>query len=160
MAGKTKASDVWHMGIKEMGIGGVLFIARCPDIGATTHRVGQGYMLADVDGELAIAAGMGTADHFDYSISVAEPIVDDDRYFLAYRPSGRILHNQKLASTYKIGDALQQSGTGTWTYAKSSVAGLLTRLGFLVGPADRITATVVKGIDDAFTATEPVDILI
>lgn len=157
---KTAASDVWSEAIKNRGIDGVDFIARCSDQGASLY-VGKGMMLANVDGELTVAAGMGTADHFDYSISVAEEIADDDRYFLAHRDGGRILHNQKLASTYKIGDALYQTATGTWTYAKSATgASLLCRLGFLVGPTDRITATVTKGIDDAFTATEPVDILI
>ena len=158
---KTAASHVWEKFFKYAGPGGFDFIARCPDIGATTHWVGQGYMLANVDGELCIAAGMGTADHFDYSISVAEKIVDDDRYFLAHRDGGKVLHNQKLAGTYKIGDALYQTAAGTWTYAKSATAAsLLCRLGFLAGPTDRITSTVVKGIDDAFTTTEPVDIFI
>lgn len=156
---KTAASGVWNQGIKYRGIDGILFIARVNDIGSNTWWVGQTMMLANVDGELVIASGMGVADHVDYSISVAEPIVDDDRYFLAYRMAGRILHNQKLASTYKIGDCLYQTAAGTWTIVKSSTS-LLERLAFLVGPADRITSTVVKKIDDAFTATEPADILI
>lgn len=156
---KTAASHVWTEGLKYRGIDGVLFIARCNDIGSNTWWVGQSMMLADVDGELVIASGMGTADHVDYSVSVAEPIVDDDRYFLAYRMAGRILHNQKLASTYKIGDCLYQTAAGTWTIVKSSTS-LLERLAFLIGPTDRITSAVVKGIDDAFTATEGVDILI
>lgn len=155
---KTAASHVWHEGIKNRGLDGVDFIARCSDQGAARY-VGTIMMLANVDGELTIASGMGTADHSDYSISIAEEIADDDRYFLAHRDGGRILHNQKLAAgTYKVGEALYQTATGTWTTVKSATD-LLRRLAFLVGPTDRITATAVKGIDDAFTATEPVDIL-
>lgn len=159
---KTAASDVHNKAIKSRGLDGIDFIARCSDLGAGGAMVAKGMMLANVDGELCIANGMGTADHFDYSISVAEEIADDDRYFLAHREGGgKILHNQKLASTYKIGDALYCTATGTWTYAKSATgASLLCRLGFLIGPTDRMTANVVKGIDDAFTATEPVDILV
>lgn len=160
MAGKTAASDVWHKGIKYRGIDGVLFIARCTDPGAA-KQVGYSMMLADIDGELILSSGAGTADHTDYSVSVAEELADLDRYFLAYRQAGRILHNQKLAAGYKIGDAVYESATGTWSYAKSSTGACkLMRLAFLVGPTDRITATLAKGIDDAFTATEPVDILI
>lgn len=160
MAGKTKASEIWHKFIKSWGLDGIDFIARCSDQGGSLY-VGQGMMLANVDGELTVASGMGTADHFDYGLSVAEEIADDDRYFLCHKDSGKILHNQVLASTYKVGDAVYQTSTGTWTYAKSSTgASLLTRLGFVAGPEDRITASAVKGIDDAFTATEPVDILI
>ena len=158
---KTAASHVWKEFFKYAGPGGFDFIARCDDIGANTWWVGQGMMLANVDGELVKAGGMGTADHFDYSISVAEPIVDNDRYFLAHRDGGKVLHNQKLAATYKIGDAVYQTAAGTWTYAKSSTAAsLLCRLEFVAGPTDRITSTAVKGIDDAFTATEGVDIFI
>lgn len=157
---KTAASHVWHKGIKYRGIDGVLFIARCSDPGAAKY-IGYGMMLADVDGELVLSSGPGTADHHDYSVSVGEELANTDRYFLAYREAGRILHNQKLAAGYKIGDAVYQSATGTWSYAKSSTGACkLQRLGFVVGPVDRITATVVKGIDDALTATEPVDILI
>jgi len=156
---KTAASDVWKEFFKYAGPGGFDFIARCSDIGAGAGFVGQGMMLANVDGELTVANGMGTADHFDYSISVAEEIADDDRYFLAHRDGGKVLHNQKLAGTYKIGDCLYQTATGTWTIVKSATD-LLNRLAFLAGPTDRVTSTAVKGIDDAFTATEPVDIFI
>jgi len=159
MAGKTTASAVWHTAIKYSGIGGYDFIARCSDPGAAKY-IGYGMILADVDGELKLSTGAGTANHHDYGLSVAEELADLDRYFLCHKDGGKILHNQKLASTYKIGDAVYQSATGTWTYAKSSVVGILFRLGFVVGPVDRITATVLKGINDAFTATEPVDILI
>ena len=159
MAGKTTASAVWHTAIKYSGPGGFDFIARCTDPGAAKY-IGYGMMLADVDGELKLTTGPGTADIHDYGLSVAEELANEDRYFLCHKDGGKILHNQKLASTYKIGDALYQSATGTWTYAKSSVVGKLFRLGFLVGPVDRITGTVLKGIDDTFTATEPVDILI
>ncbi|MCP4550887.1 MAG: hypothetical protein GY834_02350 [Bacteroidetes bacterium] len=76
-------------------------------------------------------------------------------------PNPKILHNQQLASTYKIGDVVYESATGVWTYAdKDTAASLLMRPGIICGPADRITATVVKDIDDAFTATEGVDICV
>lgn len=158
---KTAASDVWHKIIKDRGLHGVDFVARCADLGAAA-QVGTGMMLHTVAGELTISAGAGTADQFDYEISVAEEIADDDRYFLAHKNGGKILHNQKLAGAYKLGDAVYESSTGTWTQADSDgVAGSkLVRLGFVCGPVDRITATVVKGIDDALTATEPADILV
>lgn len=155
---KTTASGVWHQGIKAIGNGWIKFIARTADIGATTYWVGQAMEIGN-DGELLIF----TTAQPDYNtgVTVAEPIVDNDRYFLAKKKGAEILHNQKLAGTYKIGDALYQTAAGTWTLTdESTAASLLCDPAFLVGPADRVTATVLKGIDDAFTATEPVDILI
>ena len=155
---KTTASLVWHKAIKAIGNGWVKFIGKTADIGATVYYVGQGMELGD-DGEMVIFT---TAQpDFLPQITVAEPIVDDDRYALYKKKGAEILHNQKLAGTYKIGDAVVQTGLGTWTLAdKDTAAHLLMDLGFVIGPEDRITATVLKGIDDAFTATEPVDILI
>jgi len=158
---KTKASHVWHKGIKYRDKnGGFDFIARCNDIGSNTWAKGQGMMLSADAGELVLSAAPGDKDFHEYGLSVAEPIVDNDRYFLCHKDGGRVKHNQKLAAGYNIGDALVQTATGTWTIADDDTVGHeLYRLGFLVGPADRITATVLKGIDDAFSATEPADIL-
>ncbi|KKL82708.1 hypothetical protein LCGC14_1982060 [marine sediment metagenome] len=158
---KTTAKSVWERAIKAIGNGWVKFIAKCNDIGATTFYVGQSMMLSATAGELVLAASMGTNNHTEFGLSVAEPIVDNDRFFLAKKLGAEILHNQKLASTYSIGDAVIQTATGTWTIAVSSTgAHLLQKLGFVVGPVDRVTGGVLKGIGDAFTATEPVDILI
>lgn len=155
---KTAASHVWHKGIKEIGNGYVLAIMRCSDAGAGGIQVGSGMMLAAVDGEMCVFAD--SAVHLT-GVTVAETIVDDDRYFLGKKKGGQILHNQKLAGTYKIADAVYCSATGTWTYAQSGTANsLLGEVGIVVGPADRVTATVLKDIDDAFTATEGVDILV
>ena len=154
---KTAASDVWESGIKATGNGWVKFIARINDIGATTYWVGTALEIGN-DGELLLF----TTAQPDYNtgVTVAEPIVDDDRYFLAKKKGAEILHNQKLASTYKIGDAVYQTAAGTWTLTDESTgASLLADPAFIVGPADRVTSGVIKGIDDAFTATEPVDIL-
>ena len=111
------------------------------------------------DGELVIFT---TAQpDFNSCITVAEPIVDDDRYFLAKKKGAEILHNQKLAGAYVIGDCVYQTAAGTWTITdESTAASLLVDPAFVVGPCDRITSTAVKGIDDALSATEPVDILI
>lgn len=159
---KTAASQVWHKGIKYRDkSGGFDFIARISDIGVTTYYVGQGMMLSDNAGELELAAAPGTKEFHEYGLSVAEKIIELDVYFLCHKDGGRILHNQKLAGNYEIGDALVQLATGTWTISDDDTAGHeLRRLGFLVGPADRMTGDVVKGIDDAFTGAEPVDILI
>jgi hypothetical protein len=155
---KTAASDVWHTAIKEIGNGWITFIARTADIGATTYWVGQAMEIGN-DGELLIF----TTAQPDYNtgVTVAEPIVDDDRYFLAKKKGAEILHNQKLAGAYVIGDCVYQTAAGTWTITdESTAASLLVDPAFVVGPVDRITGGVLKGIDDAFAATEPVDILI
>ncbi len=155
--GKTVASDVWHKPIKEIGNGYIKFIARTADIGATTYWVGQAMEIGN-DGELLI---FSTAQpDYNTGVTVAEPIVNTDRYFLAKKKGAEILHNQKLASTYVIGDCVYQTAAGTWTITdESTAASLLVDPAFVIGPADRVTATVLKGIDDTFTATEPVDIL-
>ena len=156
---KTAASDVWDKGIKEIGNGYMKIIAKTADIGATTYWVGQMLELGD-DGEWLIFT-TASPDAPGAHAEVAEPIVDNDRYCLIKIRGAEVLHNQKLAGTYKIGDAVYQTAAGTWTHAdKDTAASLLMRHGTVVGPADRITATVLKGIDDAFTATEPVDIVI
>lgn len=158
---KTSPSDVWHKPIKQHGVSGTDFICHIADQGESLY-IGNVLMISTTAGVMTQAAGMGTADQHDYGITVAEEVADDDTYCLAHMNGGRILHNQKLASTYSIGDAVYQSSTGTWTQADSDTVAqsILMKLGFVIGPADRITATVIKDIDDAFTATEPVDILI
>lgn len=155
---KTTPKLTWHKAIKAIGNGWVKFIAKTADIGATTYWVGQGMELGD-DGELVIFT---TAQpDFLPQVTVAEPIVDDDRYFIAKKKGAEILHNQKLVGTYGIGDAVVQTAAGTWTLAdKDTAAHLLMDLGFVIGPEDRVTATVIKDINDAFTTTEPVDILL
>jgi hypothetical protein len=156
---KTSPSDVWHKPIKQQGRNGTDFICHIADQNEALY-VGNVLMIGD-DGVMTQAAGMGTADFHDYGITVAEEVADGDTYCLAHMNGGKILHNQKLASTYSIGDAVYQSSTGTWTYAdKDTAQSILMKLGFVIGPADRITSTVIKDIDDAFTATEPIDILI
>ena len=159
---KTKASHVWHKGIKYRDKnGGFDFIARVADIGATVYYKGQGMTISAGAGELVLSAGPGGKDFHEYGLSVAEKIVELDLFFLCHKDGGRVKHNQKLAGAYKIGDALVQTATGTWTIADDDTVGHeLYRLGFLVGPADRITGIDTKGIDDAFSATEPADILI
>lgn len=158
---KTSPSDVWHKPIKQHGLNGTDFICHIVDQNEALY-VGNKLMVHTTAGTMTQAAGMGTADQHEYNISVAEEVADGDTYCLAHMPGGKILHNQKLAGTYSTGDCLYQSATGTWTQADSDTVAqsILMSVGFLVGPADRITSTVIKDIDDAFTATEPVDILI
>lgn len=158
---KLKASNVWHKGIKYRDKnGGFDFIARLSTIGATVYYKGQGMTISAAAGELILSAGPGGKDFHEYGLSVAEKIIEDDVFFLCHKDGGRVKHNQKLAAGYKIGDALVQTGTGVWTIADDDTVGHeLYRLGFLVGPADRVTSEVLKGIDDAFSATEPADIL-
>ena len=155
---KTKASDVWHKPIKFIGNGFIEFIARCADQGASRF-VGHAMQMGDI-GEWIVYA-TAVADYQGGFLEVAEEIADDDRYFLAKRAGCKILHNQKLAGAYVIGDGVVQTSTGTWTLMDKDTAGhMLMKAGIVVGPADRVTATVIKDIDDALTATEPVDILI
>ncbi len=158
---KTSPSDVWVKPIKHMGQDGVEFICHIEDQNEAvlaTHKL----MIGTTAGVMTQAAGMGTADHHDYDVEVAEDIADGDTYCLARKKAGKILHNQKLAGAYGIGDAVYKSAAGTWTQADSDTVAqsLLHTLGFVIGPADRITSSTVKGMDDAFTTTEPVDILI
>jgi len=156
---KTSQKDVWHTAIKQIGNGWAKIIAKIADIGATTYWVGQGLEIGD-DGAVIIFT-TASPDHPAAHFQVAEPIVDDDLFCLIKVRAPEILHNQKLASTYEIGDCVYQTAAGTWTWAdKDTAASLIGAVGFVVGPVDRITAGVVKGINDAFTATEPVDILL
>ena len=93
--------------------------------------------------------------------ALAEDVADDDVYCLIKKKGAEILHNQKLAGAYQIGTAVYKSAAGTWTVAdKDTAASLLSDLGIVCGPADRITSGAVKDIDDALSATEPVDICV
>jgi len=154
---KTTPSLVWHKPIKVIGDGYIDLICKTPDIGATTYWVGQGLELGD-DGAFV----KFTTDQPDYNpnIIVAEDIVQSDLYFLGRKHGAKILHNQKLAAgTYGIGDAVYKMGAGTWTHAdKDTAASLLMEVGIICGPAQRVTAGVMKTMDDTFLATEPVDI--
>lgn len=153
---KTAASDVWHKPIKAIGNGYIDLIMRCQDQNATRYA-GQQMELHD-DGTFTIFA-TGSPDAPLAHAEVAEDIADDDTYFLGRKYGAQILHNQKLAGAYQIGTAVYKTGAGTWTVAdKDTAASLLQNFGIVCGPADRITSGAVKDIDDALSATEPVDI--
>lgn len=155
---KTTASAVWSKIIKTIGNGFMEFVARCADQNASLY-IGQAMQMGDI-GEWIIYA-TGVADFIGGFVTVAEEVADDDRYFLASRAGCKILHNQKLAGAYVLADGVVQTSTGTWTLFDKDTAGhMLMKPGIVCGPVDRVTATVIKGIDDALTATEPVDILI
>lgn len=154
---KTSPSDVWNKPIKTIGNGYIDLICKCADQGGAV-LAGTGMEVGD-DGALT----KFTTDQPDHpsGVIVAEDIADDDTYFLGRKKGATILHNQKLASTYSIGDAVYKSDAGTWTYAdKDTAESLLHEVGIVCGPADRITSGVIKDLDDAFTATEGVDICV
>ena len=154
---KTAASHVWGKPIKEIGNGFIKLIARIADQGGALlahHALEMGD-----DGIFT----KWTTDHPDWQggITLAEDVADDDVYCLIKKKGAEILHNQKLAGAYQIGTAVYKSAAGTWTVAdKDTAASLLSDLGIVCGPADRITSGAVKDIDDALSATEPVDICV
>lgn len=153
---KTTPSLVWHKPIKTIGDGYIDLVCNIEDIGVTTYWAGQGLELHD-DGKFT----KFTSGQPDYNpnIIVIEDIVDNDLYFLGRKHGAKILHNQKLAGAYGIGDAVYKTGAGTWTHADKDTAGsLLMEIGIVCGPAQRVTAGVMKTMDDTFLATEPVDI--
>lgn len=154
---KTAASDVWSEPIKEIGNGYIKCIAQCVDVGAGGLRQGVGLAPSTTAGNLTVFV---TVDpDWNGGITVAEDIVDDDRYCLVKKVGAEILHNQKLVGAYQIGAAVYKTAAGTWSHVDHGVAAsLLTEIGIVVGPADRVTATVLKGIDDALSATEPTNI--
>lgn len=155
---KTSASDVWHKAIKHIGNGYIDLICQCVDEGTDIYA-GHGMGVSTTAGNLTIFV---TADP-DYmtNITIAEDIADQDRYFLGRKKGAMILHNQKLSGGYQVGAAVYKTGAGTWSHVDHAVGqSLLMEVGIVVGPSDRITATVIKDIDDALTATEPVDICI
>ena len=117
---------------------------------------GNGLELHD-DGSLTIFS-TGQPD-WNPGISLAEDMVNGDVFAIVKKKGAEILHNQKLAGAYSIGTCVYKTAAGTWTVAdKDTAASLLSEVGIVCGPADRVTGGVLKGIDDAFAATEPVDI--
>jgi len=153
---KTAASDVWYEPIKEIGNGYIKLIAQVVDTNAGI-LAGVGMGVSTTAGNLTIFV---TADpDWNAGVTIAEDVADDDRYCLIKKIGAEILHNQKLAGGYQIGAAVYKTAAGTWSHVDHVVgASLLTEIGIVVGPADRVTATVLKAIDDALTATEPVNI--
>lgn len=155
---KTSPSDVWPKPIKEIGNGYILLVAAIVDVGAGGLLATSGLGLSTTAGNLT-AFVSGDPDW--PSLSLEEDVVDDDRYCLIRKKGAKILHNQKLAGAYGIGHAVYKTAAGTWTEADHDTAdSLLVEPGFVCGPADRITATVIEDMDDVLTATEGVDICI
>ena len=154
---KTAPSDVWSKPIKKIGNGFIDCIVFTVD-DATTWWVGQGMQYGD-DGAF-IKYATGVADFINGMLTLVEPKVDDDTYCLARKYGAEVLHNQKLAGAYGIGKGVYQTAAGTWTLLdKDTAAAMLMRPGIVGGPSDRITSSVLKGIDDAMSATEGVDII-
>jgi len=154
---KTAASHVWKEPIKFIGNGYIKLIAQIVDPGAGGIKQGVGMGVSTTAGNLTIFV---TADpDWNPGITIAEDVVNTERYCLIKKIGAEILHNQKLAGSYQIGAAVYKTAAGTWTHADHDAgASLLTEIGIVLGPADRVTDTVLKGIDDALTATEPVNI--
>ena len=153
---KTTASAVWKEPIKEIGNGYIKLIAQVVDTAAGILQ-GVGMGISTTAGNLTIFV-TGDPD-WNPGITIAEDVADDDRYCLIKKIGAEILHNQKIAGAYQIGAGVYKTAAGTWTHADHDVgASLLTEIGIVVGPADRVTDTVLKDIDDALTATEPVNI--
>ena len=155
---KTAPSDVWVRPIKYIGNGYIELIAAVVDTAAGI-LAGVGMGISTTAGSLTIFV---TADpDWIAGITIAEDVVDDDVYCLVKKKGAQILHNQKLAGAYGIGDLVYKSAAGTWTHADHGVAdSLLGEIGIVCGPGDRITGGVLKDMDDALTATEPVDICV
>ena len=154
---KTAQSDVWMKPIKFIGNGYIDLICALADPGGDVFE-GVGLGLSTEAGEATIFV---TADPDWQFLTVAEDFANGDRYGLVRKKGASIRHNQKLAGAYGIGDIVYKTAAGTWTIADHDAAGsLLAECGIVCGPGDRITGGVLKGIDDALTATEPVDICI
>ena len=144
----------WPKPIKEIGNGYIKLIVKITD---PTGVVYQGNGMEVATGEMVLFT-TGQPD-WQPGMSYAEDTMDADIYIIAKKKGAEILHNQKLASTYSIGDPVYKTAAGTWTLAAQATGGsLLTEVGIVCGPADRVTGGVLKSIVDAFTATEPVDI--
>lgn len=156
---KTSPSDVWHKPIKEEGNGYIDLICACVDVGAGGLKAGVPMLPSTTGGNFTAFV---TADpDAPSNLTVAEDIVDDDRYFLGRKRGAKILHNQKLAGAYGIGHGVYKTGAGTWTELDhDAAASLIVESGIVCGPADRITGGDVKDIDDALSATEGVDICV
>ena len=155
---KTDQDDVWNKPIKYIGNGFIELIAAIVDLGATA-QAGVGLGISTTAGSLTIFV---TADpDWIAGLSLAETVVDDDVFCLVKKKGAKILHNQKLSAAASIGSIVYHTAAGTWALADHGVAAsLLVEIGIVCGPADRITATVIKNINDAFITTEPVDICI
>ncbi|KKL73407.1 hypothetical protein LCGC14_2075210 [marine sediment metagenome] len=155
---KTDQDDVWSKPIKEIGNGYIELIAACVDFGAT-WQAGHGLALSTTAGSLTIFV---TADpDWIAGLELAETVVDDDVFCLVRKKGAKILHNQKLSAAASIGSVVYKTTAGVWALADHGVAvSLLGAIGIVCGPADRITATVIKNINDAFSTTEPVDVCV
>ena len=153
---KTAASHVWYEPIKEIGNGYMKVIAQVVDTAAGIKQ-GIGMAPSTTAGNLTIFV---TNDpDWNSMVTIAEDVVDDDRYCLVKKIGAEILHNQKLAGNYQIGAAVYKTAAGTWTAVDHAVgACLLSEIGIVIGPADRVTGGALKGIDDALSTTEPVNI--
>ena len=155
----TTQAICWPKAIKEIGNGWIKLIVKIADpVGVILQGNGM-EVGAAADGEMTLF----TTAQPDWinGMSYAEDTVSGDIYIIAKKKGAEILHNQKLASTYSIGDPVYKTAAGTWTHVQGdggAAASLLTEIGIVCGPEDRVTAGVLKGITDAFTATEPVDI--
>jgi len=155
----TTQALCWKEPIKAIGNGWIKLIVKIADPTGVIYQ-GNGMEIGAVQaGEMTLFT-TGQPD-WQPGMSYAEDTMTGDIYIIAKKKGAEILHNQKLATTYSIGDPVYKTAAGTWTLvdATDSIAAcLLTEIGIVCGPADRITATVLKGITDSFTATEPVDI--
>ncbi len=155
----TDQALCWSKPIKEIGNGYTKLIVKIADPSGVILQ-GNGMEIGAVaDGEMTLFT---TAQpDWQPGMSYAEDTVNGDIYIIAKKKGAEILHNQKLASTYSIGDPVYKTAAGTWTHVQGdggAAASLLSEVGIVCGPADRITSSVLKKITDAFTATEPVDI--
>lgn len=148
---------VWPTIIKAVGNGWIDVVAKMTDVAANWFK-GQGLQMGD-DGAWILYV-TANADFIGGFVVLSEPKVDDDTYGLVRKFGAEILHNQVIASTYKCGDGVVQTAAGTWTlFDKDTAAHMLMRPGIIAGPEDRITSGVLKGINDAFTSTEGIDIV-
>ena len=156
-AAYTTQALCWPEPIKAIGNGWIKLIVKIADpVGVILQ--GNGMEIGAVaPGEMTLFT-TGQPD-WQPGMSYAEDTMTGDLYIIAKKKGAEILHNQKLATGLSIGDPVYKSAAGTWTLvAVATAACLLTEVGIVCGPADRVTGAVLKGITDAFTATEPVDI--
>ena len=150
---KTSATDVWKEPIHSIGNGWIKVIAQVVDTAAGIKQ-GVGMGVSTTAGNLTIFV-TGDPD-WNPDITIAVDVVNDDRYCLIKKKGAEILHNQKLAGAYQIGAQVYKTASGTWSHVDHAVAAsLLTEVGTVLGPADRVTNEVLKDMDDALSATEP-----
>ena len=163
MAARTVAHTTqalcWHKPIKAIGNGFIKLIVKIADPAGVIYQ-GNGMEIG------AVAAGemtLFTSAQPDWQpgMSYAEDTINGDLYIIAKKKGAEILHNQVLATGLSIGDPVYKTAAGTWTLVDGQApvaASLLSEVGIVCGPADRETAGVLKGINNAFSTTEPVDI--